>query len=73
MKKLRFVVLTLLSVLFVNASNAQYELVENVEGNVDDNVIAYQKFKHTKIFQTYCEDFIGWFGKTHILFGLKLT
>ena len=48
MKKLRFVVLTLLSVLFVNASNAQYELVENVEGNVDESIIAYQKFKHTK-------------------------
>ena len=48
MKKLRFVALTLLSVLFVHTSFAQFTLVEDVAGNVDENIIAYQKYKHTK-------------------------
>ncbi|MFT5512634.1 MAG: zinc protease [Bacteroidia bacterium] len=48
MKKLRFVALALLSILFVSTSFAQFELVEDVVGNVDENIIAYKKFRHTK-------------------------
>ncbi|MFT5725068.1 MAG: zinc protease [Bacteroidia bacterium] len=48
MKKLRFVALAVVSVLFVQSSFAQFQLVEDVKGNVDENIIAYQKYKHTK-------------------------
>ncbi len=48
MKKLRFVALALMSVLFVHTSFAQFELVEDVAGNVDENIIAYKKYKHNK-------------------------
>ncbi len=48
MKKIKVLALSILAVLFVNTSFGQYELVEEVKGNVDENIIPYQKFKHTK-------------------------
>jgi zinc protease len=47
MKNLRFVALACLSMLFVSTSLGQFTLVEDVTGNVGENIIGYQKYKHS--------------------------